>query len=72
MTQADYAEAWAWVHFLLHSRPDHALLLQQYVADLRGDAAPPPVSLRLTQTLRDPEASLVEHVRYLAANVRGL
>lgn len=71
MTQADYAEAWAWVHFLLHSRPDHAQLLQQYVADLHGDAARPPVSLRLAQTLRDPRASLIEHVRYLAASARG-
>ncbi|MEE8451625.1 MAG: hypothetical protein V3R99_06905 [Thermoguttaceae bacterium] len=72
MTQADYAETWAWVHFLLHSRAEHALLLQHYLADLRGDGSPPPVSSRLAQMLRDPEASLVEHVRYLAANAGGL
>jgi hypothetical protein len=63
MTRADYAEAWAWVHFLLHSHPDQARLLQQYLAELRDNATPPPISSRLAQT---QDASRVEHIRYMA------
>ena len=36
MSQEDYVEAWAWVHFLLESQPACADVLRQYLADLRG------------------------------------
>jgi hypothetical protein len=35
MTQADYAEAWLWVHWLLHSQPQQRELLTQYLLALR-------------------------------------
>ena len=31
----DYAEAWAWVHFLLHEHPDGKQILLDYISDLR-------------------------------------
>ena len=31
MTQLDYAEAWAWVHYLLETSPEHAEFLRSYL-----------------------------------------
>ena len=65
MRQADYAEAWAWVHFLLQSRPQFADLLRRYLADVgagHGGQAEP-LSARLRRTLVNPDAALLEHVR---------
>ena len=39
MTQDDYAEAWAWVHFLMASRPECLDLLRAYFFELRRDGA---------------------------------
>ena len=67
MNQGDYAEAWAWVHFLLEAGPEHRRLLCAYLSDLRGQGAAEPLSVRLRRHLGDPERALVEHVRRLAA-----
>ncbi len=68
MTQDDYAEVWAWVHFLLHPRADRGELLHGYLADLRREGTAAPASVRLAQVLREPGPSLIEHVRYLHAS----
>jgi len=65
MTQDDYAEAWAWVHFLMESRPGHLDLLRDYLARLRSDGAAAPLSARLAGVLERPDAMLVAHVRNL-------
>ena len=65
MTQDDYAEAWAWVHFLMESRPECLDLLRGYLADLRRDGAATPLSTRLTSMFDRPDAALMEHVRRL-------
>lgn len=65
MAQDDYAESWAWVHFLLHSRPEHSELLQRYLDRLRRDGFAEPLSVWLAASLERPEAALVEHVRRL-------
>jgi hypothetical protein len=67
MDQEDYAESWAWAHFLLHGGLVHRELLQDYLGQLRHDAVTEPVSIRLERTLGDPEAALIEHIRRLAA-----
>lgn len=67
MSQDDYAESWAWVHFLLWSRPEHGELLYRYLTELRRDGSAPPLSLRLDHALGQPDATLIRHVRYLAA-----
>ena len=36
MSQEDYVEAWAWVHYLLHSQPACRDLLCQYLAEIGG------------------------------------
>jgi hypothetical protein len=69
--QDDYAECWAWVHFLLQSRAEHAELLRGYLADIcressaqRG-ASIEPLSSRLERQLSQPSVALLEHLRTL-------
>ncbi len=66
MPQDDYAESWAWVHFLLDSRPECLDLLRNYLAELRHNGVASPVSARLAAIYEHPDAALVEHVRHLA------
>jgi hypothetical protein len=66
MTQADYAEAWAWVHFLLHSRPERHELLRRYLGCLRRDGSAEPLPMQLGRMVGRPEAALIEHVRRMA------
>ncbi len=40
MTELEYAESWAWVHWLLETEPARRTLLQNYVADLHRTGAP--------------------------------
>lgn len=47
----DYAECWAWVHFLLESGPDTKLLLQEYLYRLHVDGSTVPLSSRLAWQL---------------------
>ena len=43
----DYAECWAWVHFLLESSPEAKLLLREYLYRLHVDGSTVPLSSRL-------------------------
>ena len=67
MSQHDYAEAWAWVHFLLETEPRRRELLHGYLAELRQDGTAAPLSTKLSQMHLEPERTLVEHVVGLAA-----
>lgn len=49
MQRIDYQEAWVWVHFMLHASPDTRATLIDYVADLKSEAEPEPLSARLTR-----------------------
>jgi hypothetical protein len=70
MTQDDYAEAWAWVHLLLESRPECLDALRGYLADLRRDGAAAPLSARLPALWEHPDAALLAHVRRLESGTR--
>ncbi len=50
MQRIDYQEAWAWVHFMLHSSPDTREILIGYLNDLKTDRQPTPLHLRLEQS----------------------
>jgi hypothetical protein len=67
LSQDHYAEAWAWVHWLLDTTPERRALLEEYIADIRRDPATPPLSLRLRQLSGNPAAELKAHVEALAA-----
>ncbi len=68
MDQRDYAEAWAWVYFLLHSEPERRELLIGYLADLRTQGIAEPLSLRLAAQHAEPQRALGD---YLAGLNRG-
>jgi len=70
LSQDDYAEAWAWVHLLLESRPERAELLRGYLGELCRDGPAEPLAPRLQRLSARPEWELVEHVRALAAGTR--
>jgi hypothetical protein len=63
----EYAESWAWVHFLLESRPEYLELLQAHLAGLRREGSAEPISARLARANAQPEQALLEHIRSLAA-----
>jgi hypothetical protein len=61
MDQTSYAEAWAWVYFLLESSPDRRELLKDYLFDLqarRGRAEP--LSARIKMHVTAPEQALLD------------
>jgi len=74
MTQDHYAEAWAWVHWMLHTTPARRRILQEYLADLRRDGTAAPLSFRLA-TLEGPpaatSAAVAAHVEEIARSSRG-
>ncbi len=66
LTQRDYAEAWAWVHFLLEAEDDKSAILIDYLTDLRGDAAiEESFAARVRKRLARPELALLEHLQEL-------
>jgi len=67
MNQQEYAESWAWVHFLLESGPENLGLLRAYLAELRREGSAEPLSRRLERALGQPQRAWIEHVRSLAA-----
>ncbi|HEY2827826.1 MAG TPA: DUF1570 domain-containing protein [Pirellulales bacterium] len=66
MTELDYAEAWAWVHWLLETDAAHKSLLQEYLADLRRTGTPAPLSLYVRRLGGQPEQDLFDYVVWLA------
>ena len=68
MGQHHYAEAWAWVYFLLHSEPERRALLTDYLAELRSEGVAEPVSLRLAATGAQPEHVLGQYLASLHQN----
>lgn len=66
MTQLDYAESWAWVHWMLNSDPAARDVLAKHLARLgRGDA-PPSLSGSLLQVAFEPEGTLAIHLDQLS------
>jgi hypothetical protein len=63
MTLEDYAEAWAWVHFLLEDRPEYRNILCLYLSELRRDGTALPLSARMAAVVPQPETAMVEHLR---------
>jgi hypothetical protein len=66
MSQDHYAEAWCWVHWLLHTTPDRRAILEEYLADLRRNPETAPLSVRLRQADGDVTAEVRQHVESLS------
>jgi len=67
MQQEHYAEAWAWVYFLLHSTPERRELLTEYLAELRDKGRAAPLSARLASLNIEPQRTLAEYLVTLKA-----
>ena len=65
MSEADYAEAWTWVHWMLHAGPELRGLLCTYLADLRREEQPELLLPRLERALGDPVPAVLAHARTL-------
>ncbi len=63
MTQDDYAEAWAWSHWLLETEPARRELLCGYLRALRDSGSAEPLASALRRSGGGvPEQQLVEHL----------
>jgi hypothetical protein len=62
LAQLHYAEAWAWVYFLLHSDPQRRDLLIGYLADLQANGTIEPLSRRLARNGVRPDDVLGEYL----------
>jgi hypothetical protein len=62
MQRADYREAWAWVHFLLHDSPESKASLCDYLQELRQARTVSPLSSLVKSRFRHPERGLRDYV----------
>ena len=62
MHRADYQEAWAWVHYLLHEAPDGRALLVDYCQTLRNSDKPPSFVSAVNAVFPDPESRLAAYI----------
>jgi hypothetical protein len=63
MTPAEYREAWAWVHLMLHANAETKKVLVTYLNQLRMNSRPAPLRSRLAAVLPDLDDAFD---RYLA------
>lgn len=66
MSQIDYAESWAWVHWLLGTTPDRRELLRSHLAQMRRGQPPGRLSLAVGQFDESPQAALLHHLEKLS------
>ena len=68
----DYAECWAWVHFLLESSPETKLLLREYLYRLHVDGSTVPLSSRMAWrfglTAEQLADRMAEHILKVSQN----
>lgn len=69
MGPGQYREAWAWVHLMMHSRPEARTVLLSYLQQLRGSKAPGPLGPKLARVFPDPEDALRKHLAKLEAEL---
>jgi hypothetical protein len=65
MTPAEYREAWAWVHLMLHSNEDARKTLINYLKELRTTKTPAPLRPHLAAVFPTPETALERHLLVL-------
>src|SRR5690606_18155810 len=73
---ADYQQAWAWTHFMLHGPQAAHVELVSYLDDIRRRQMPGTLSERLEKALPDTRRAMADHfkswnARYAAARTPG-
>jgi hypothetical protein len=71
MTPAEYREAWAWVHLMLHDKPEAKAVLTTYLQQLRSNANPGALGSRLASVYASPNGALNRHLSQLEAAQPG-
>ncbi len=66
MQQLDYAEAWAWIHWLLETTPERGAILRGQLHALRQYGSAPPLWTQLGPQLNAAEAELLAHLQRMA------
>jgi hypothetical protein len=72
MSPADYREAWAWVHLILHHSPETKATLLQYLQQLRTTKNPGPLEPQLAAVLPNLDSALRDHIAKLDAATRNM
>jgi hypothetical protein len=70
MQKADYQEAWAWVHFMLHHSEDSRSVLVSYLHDLRTTATPGSLAKRLKAAIPSAEARFAAHAASMTTGIQ--
>ncbi len=70
MTQSEYAESWAWVHYLLETTPQRQQLLRGYLQRLVQATPQPPLSLQLRQIDPGCQQDLAQHLDLLRQSLQ--
>jgi hypothetical protein len=65
MEKAEYREAWAWVHFLLHSSPTSKQVLLGYLQEHRTNSNIGPLLPRLKAVIPEPQEALAIYLQRL-------
>lgn len=65
LTQRDYAEAWSWVHFMLHTDETSRQALLKYIADLETTTTPGRLQPSLEKSTPQYYAAVRNHVQQL-------
>jgi hypothetical protein len=71
MTNDDYRDAWAWVHFLLHGPAFARREFTRYFADIQAHTAPGALSERLRTDTRQLRPLFVQHFANVAPDQTG-
>ena len=62
MNPAEYREAWAWVHLMLHSDAEAKTALLSYLQQLRGTRAPSALGEKLGKVFTDANKTFADHL----------
>ncbi len=66
LSQRDYAEAWLWVHFLLHHDLETNRLLQNYLGRLRIGGTTRPLTQEIEEKFPDAPIMVLEHLKKMS------
>lgn len=70
MTQQDYAQSWAWVHWLLESSPQRLQLLRGYLQSLAKSQVCEPLWEQIGRAEPDSAQSLTDHLAVLRQSLQ--
>lgn len=70
MQKADYLEAWAWVHFLLHHSEETRSILITYLHELRSNSKPGSLAAKLREAIPTADERFVAHATTLTGGIQ--